>query len=245
MFSVAGQRASLHWSRAEPLRWQRRVSTMNRSNFVRRAALASALSMAVVPLAATSAFAAKPAGTAPSSPVISTVASSNRALTVSWTETDLGRISYKATATAAGHSTKSCKSKKLVCAIHSLANGVSYSVVVVASLNGASSAPSAAVSATVGVPSAPRSVKATAGVTQADISWSPPKASGVSAITSYTATASPGGATCTTTATATTKAARECVITALTTGTTYSVTVTATNAIGTSPASAPASVTSN
>ncbi len=218
---------------------------MNRSIFVRRGLFVAAIAVASAPLAATGAFASTHSGTAPSSPVISSLTSSNRALSVAWTDVNVGTVTYKATASAADHRSKSCVTKKLMCTIHSLANGVSYSVVVVASNKAGSSAASAALSATAGVPSAPKSVQATAGVTQASISWSPPKASGVSAITSYTATASPGGAFCTTTATATVPAARECVITSLTAGTTYSVSVTATNAIGTSPASKSVSVTSN
>ena len=61
--------------------------------------------------------------------------------------------------------------------------------------------------------------------------WEAPAWDGGSPPTGYTATASPGGATCTT-------AANGCVLTGLIAGTTYSVTVTATNAVGAGPASA-------
>ena len=81
---------------------------------------------------------------------------------------------------------------------------------------------------------APGSVTATAGSGQANVSWEVPVYSGGAAITSYSATASPGGGTCTATAPAT-----SCTITGLTNGTSYTFTVTATNATGTSPASAP------
>ena len=81
------------------------------------------------------------------------------------------------------------------------------------------------------VPSAPTGVSASAGDGLADVSWVAPASSGGSAITGYTVTASPGGATCTTSGTLT------CTVFGLTNGTPYSFTVTATNADGTSPPS--------
>lgn len=86
------------------------------------------------------------------------------------------------------------------------------------------------------VPSAPLSVGATLQSNGVQVTWSLPLDDGGSPITSYTATASPGGATCTTTSTS-------CVITGLDAGTAYSITVKASNAVGSSPPSAPVSVT--
>ncbi len=83
-------------------------------------------------------------------------------------------------------------------------------------------------------PAAPTGVGATAGNAQVGVSWTAPAWNGGAAVTSYTATASPGGATCTATAPAT-----SCTITGLTNGTAYTVTVTATNTAGTGPASTP------
>ena len=74
----------------------------------------------------------------------------------------------------------------------------------------------------------PTAVGAVAGNGHAVVSWS-----GVAGeITSYTATASPGGATCTAPSTT-------CTLTALSNGTTYTVTVTAANPFGQGPASDP------
>ena len=79
-------------------------------------------------------------------------------------------------------------------------------------------------------PDAPTGVTATPiDATSATISWNAPVASGGSGITGYTVTSS-GGQSCTSTTTS-------CVINGLSAGTTYTFTVTASNALGTSAAS--------
>lgn len=65
------------------------------------------------------------------------------------------------------------------------------------------------------------------------VNWAAPSSDGGSAVVSYTATASPGGASCTVTS-----GPLFCYIEGLTVGETYAVTVTATNAVGTGPSSA-------
>jgi hypothetical protein len=86
-------------------------------------------------------------------------------------------------------------------------------------------------------PSAPTAVTASAATTpgSVNVSWTAPANNGGSALTSYTVTSNPGAKTCTSTAPAVT-----CTVTALTGGTSYTFTVTATNASNlTSVASAP------
>lgn len=92
-------------------------------------------------------------------------------------------------------------------------------------------------SVTVGeILAAPTGVAATAGNAAASTSWTAPWSSGGSPITSYTVTASPGGATATVSGSA---PATSAIVTGLTNGTSYTFTVRATTAAGTSPASAP------
>ena len=93
----------------------------------------------------------------------------------------------------------------------------------------AASAPVSPLPAT--VPDAPLAVTAQPGAHRATVSWTAP-ADGGSPITGYTVVADPGGATATTTG------ATNATLTGLTDGTAYTVTVTATNAVGTGAAGA-------
>ncbi|RDS81684.1 autotransporter domain-containing protein [Dyella monticola] len=87
------------------------------------------------------------------------------------------------------------------------------------------------------VPGAPTIGTATAGTTQASVSFTAPAFTGGVSITSYTATSSPGNLTGTC-------ASSPCVVTGLTNGTAYTFTVTATNSAGTgAPSAASNSVT--
>jgi sugar lactone lactonase YvrE len=82
-------------------------------------------------------------------------------------------------------------------------------------------------------PYAPRLVKALPADRSIAASWSPPAYGGGAPVSSYTAVASPGGATCTTALTG-------CRLTGLTNGVQYAITVVATNTGGSSAPSTPA-----
>ena len=89
------------------------------------------------------------------------------------------------------------------------------------------------------VPGPPTAVDAEAGPRSATVSWTPSADDGGSPVTSYTATATPGGQSCTDPVTAPETDA--CTVTGLAGGTTYTFTVTATNAAGSSAPSAASS----
>ena len=176
---------------------------------------------------------------APGAPTGATAVAGDRRLTASWVEptSNGGAAISRYTATAApGGASCTATYPTRTCAITGLANGTAYTVTVTAT-NAAgtstASSPSAAVTPFVpGVPGAPTGVLARARNGALGVEWTAPAADGGSAITGYTATAAPGGASCTAATTA-------CVITGLANGTPYTVTVRATNAIGTGAASAP------
>ncbi len=209
---------------------------MNATRLMRRAAVATAAVALVAPISAVAAYAA---GSPPATPANVALVSGNRLLAVSWTEATKAKITYVATASAAGHPTRHCVTKALSCKITSLINGVSYNVAVVASDASGKSAASAAIAGIPGVPSAPLSVQAKLGkpAGSAVVKWAPPSSSGVSAITGYTATAQPGALSCSTTG------ARTCTISGLASATKYSITVVATNKYGSGPASKAAVIT--
>ena len=139
---------------------------------------------------------------------------------------------YTVTATPDGNKCSS-KAGDLDCAVTGLVNGTSYTFAVVATNdqgNSAASASSAAIQP-LGVPDPPTSVIGLAGDSQVVVSWTAPEDDGGSAITGYSVRSSPGGKTCRTTGD------RVCAVAGLINGVSYSFTVTATNSVGSGPAS--------
>jgi hypothetical protein len=155
--------------------------------------------------------------------------------TVSWSApTEEGNspiTGYTVTASPGG---ESCTSLSLLteCTITGLDNGGEYTFSVTATNaigTGTASTESADVTVS-GAPGAPGGVSASHGSEQARVSWSPAAENG-SALTGYTVTAAPGGATCST------SEATACTVSGLKNGTEYRFTVTAKNGNGVGPSS--------
>jgi hypothetical protein len=98
--------------------------------------------------------------------------------------------------------------------------------------SGNSASGSFKVAITASAPGAPTVTGASASDGAATVSFNPPASDGGSAVTSYTVTSSPGGLTASC-------SSSPCTVTGLTDGQSYFFTVTAANAMGSSPASAP------
>ena len=177
---------------------------------------------------------------APGAPTDVIAVAGDTTATVSWTPpaADGGSpITVYIVTASPGDAT--CATALLVsCTVAGLTNGVAHTFTVTATNaigTGLPSAPSDPVTpaAAATAPVAPTGVTAVAGDTTASVWWSAPATDGGSAITAYTATAAPGGANCTT------GGALSCTVTGLTNDIAHTFTVTATNAIGSSPPSSP------
>ena len=119
-----------------------------------------------------------------------------------------------------------------------LTAGTSYTFTLKATnASGTSAASAASTGVVTGSPTAPTNVVAVGGTPapsgDLNVTWSAPASSGVGTIDSYTATSSTGSKTCTSTSTAPATPTLGCQLTGLTNGTSYTVTVTATNSAGT------------
>lgn len=182
----------------------------------------------------------------PDAPSKVTAVVANASATVTWASpADNGSaiISYKVTATDLTSSQRggeTCTVKSpgpTSCEVTGLTNGDRYTFVVTAT-NGVGIGPSSVASSPVvpiAVPGAPLHVVAVRGNNSAMVSWAAPTSDGGSAITGYTVTASGSRQSCRT------KSATSCPVTGLVNGTVYTFTVTATNSLGTGPASSASS----
>ena len=143
--------------------------------------------------------------------------------------------SYTATSSPGGLTAKLSQAGSGTITFNGLTNGTAYTFTVTATnAMGASvaSSPSNSVSPFT-VPGAPVIGTATAGNSQATVTFTAPASNGGSAITSYTATSTPGGFT----GTISQAGSGAISVTGLTNGTAYTFTVKATNAAGTGAAS--------
>jgi hypothetical protein len=155
---------------------------------------------------------------------------------VSWVAPDSngGAAITGYTATASPGGAQCSTDGATTCTINGVPNGTEYQVTVTATNavgTGPASVPAAARTPDITAPGAPRSVELTALSGRIEVAWSAPESDGGSAVTGYVATATPGGATCTTTG------ATLCTISGLDNGTAYRVAVAAINVIGTGASS--------
>jgi hypothetical protein len=179
----------------------------------------------------TSAFAAP---TVPGKPANLVAVAGNGTASLTWTAPDDGGspiTAYTVNETQPSAGSVTCPGTGTSCTVSGLTNGTAYTFTVTAT-NGKGSGAASDPATVATVPGKPTAVTATAGVAAATVSWTA-AADGGSAITGYLVTSAPDGKTCST------SGALSCTVSGLTNGTAYTFTVTATNGIGTGPASDP------
>jgi Domain of unknown function (DUF1929)/Fibronectin type III domain/Kelch motif len=183
----------------------------------------------------------------PSAPTGVTATAGNGTASVSWTAPNSGNspiTSYSVTpstgTTTLAPTVISGSPPATTATISGLTNGTTYTFTVTAT-NAVGTGPASAASSTVtptapAVPAAPTGVTATAGNTVATVTWTAPSTG--SPFTGYTVTPYLAGAAQAATTVTGSPPATSTTITGLTNGSSYTFTVTATNAVGTGPASA-------
>ena len=170
-------------------------------------------------LSATPRWATSSAIAVPMAPAGVSATSASGSALVSWLAPayDGGSAVTAYTVTASpGGATCSTAPPTTSCTLNGLSSGTTYTLSVTATNAVGTSSPATTTTGVASVPGAPTNLSANGGDQQAVVTWSAPTSDGGSAITSYTATAAPGGQTCATSAPTT-----SCTITGLTNGTTY------------------------
>jgi hypothetical protein len=212
--------------------------TMTATNLI-GTSVPSAASVAVTPIN----------GFAPGTPTVPTAVALYHGAKVSWTASAVVTntpvtfyVSMSTTNAALGSTTQKCVTTVASCYVAGLTPGTSYYFKVYASDaigSSISSAYSAALlpSTITAKPIAPGDAIASGKTASVTVSWSAPIVDGGLAITAYTVTSIPGSKKCTTTG------ATSCTVSALTNGTAYKFTITATNSKGTSLAATTGSAT--
>lgn len=160
------------------------------------------------------------------------------ALDVTWTASkDWGGATTLKYVVTTDPPSVTCTAEILTCRLEGLDYAKAYKVLVSSKNDAGESTPVSSVS-TYTIPAGPPDAPTISGVkfgvgAGAKVTWAPPAKNGGLAISKYTVTAQPGGASCTATS------GTSCTVAGLTAGKAYSFTATATNAKGTSKSSAP------
>ncbi len=181
-------------------------------------------------------------GTIPDSPNNVMVDPGNGLVRVSWTApvwNGGSAVTSYAISDGQGGNCGTPTGSTYTCTVEGLTNGNTYAISVIAINRFGSSNPSPVVEASPHpvAPDAPANPTVAPKDGQVEVSWLPPSTDGGSPVTGYVATASPGGAICSTTG------ELSCIVSRLANGTSYTFTVVAVNDYGASVASGPSSPT--
>ena len=174
--------------------------------------------------------------TVPGTPTSVSASRGNTTASVTWVAPSIvGSSSISTYTVTSSPGSKTCSTTgATTCTVTGLTNGTAYTFTVRAANSvgtGLASSPSASVIPAT-TPGAPTGASAVRGNAAALVGWTAPVSNGGLAISAYAVTSSPGAKSCTT------AGSLACTVTGLTNGTAYTFSVRATNAAGSSSASA-------